>query len=193
MDNAKQGALVPAGDVGMSRQEQEFKTIAVAIIADTARVGQKYYDLCIYARRNELTPVQMRQWLTELHFHKGRTSEIIKVACASEEVFSQWAAKLIGFHGVLALARGVVKEVKRLDVPADEAELIESTAKEFDKHPEEKPKARVKGQGSKRQFEKAAVKLLALAVKVKSRGKVWDIGTGYVLTLEKTSAKSSAE
>jgi len=85
-----------------------IKSMGREIITDTVKVGEKYFKLCKYIRDNMVAPKLVSFELTELGFHRVTVSKINKVANSSDDLWSDFAAKTIGFNKVLELARGEV-------------------------------------------------------------------------------------
>jgi hypothetical protein len=61
--------------------------------------------VCLYIRKNKLAPKLVSHELGQLGFRKEVVSKINRVAFASDELFSRFQAKMIGFDRVLMLAR----------------------------------------------------------------------------------------
>jgi hypothetical protein len=75
------------------------------IIVATGEVAGKYLSLCLYIREHKLGPKEVSVPLIKLGFKRSRISEINRVAGASDKLFSEYQAKLIGFDKVLNFAR----------------------------------------------------------------------------------------
>jgi len=75
------------------------------IIDKTVETGRLYLDLCLYIRKNEVAPKLVSVTMTEMGFNRQVVSRVNKVAGASDELFSQFEARTIGFNKVLELSR----------------------------------------------------------------------------------------
>jgi len=76
------------------------------IIDQVVKTGTLYLDLCLYIRKNTVSPKLVRCEMEGMGFNKQVISRVNKVANAADDVFSQFQARTIGFNNVLALARG---------------------------------------------------------------------------------------
>jgi len=75
------------------------------IITKTGELAGKYLELCLYIRQHKVAPKLVSFELSALGFKRSRVSEINRVAAASEKLFSEYQAKLIGFDKCLELSR----------------------------------------------------------------------------------------
>lgn len=190
----------PDGKVHIaSKEEIEFKNLAQEIVDDTLKVGQKWFNLCKYIRGHKIDPKQTTKWLLDLGFHKSKASEVNRVAQSSDEVFSQYEARLIGWRGVLQLSRGNIAELKQADAVTSDAELAEAlneveaelelAEKEASAETElsDEEKAEAKKSAARSNFIKMGNKILALAEKYTFKNRKWKNGA-YVLELRKAKS-----
>lgn len=180
----------------VSKQELEFKAIAQEIIEATLETGNKYLRLCKFIRENKIAPKDATRWLLDLGFHKARASMINKVAQSGDEVFSQWEARQIGFHGVLKLSRENIGELKQAKVVEADPELkealetVEAELQVVDGGGAGEKKA-PRSEEDKKAAWKAAWNAAAMKVLKTSEllgvkpPKKWNIGNGFELRLVK--------
>lgn len=90
------------------------------IIRKTGELGGLYLQLCTYIRKNKVAPKLVSITLTKQGFKRSRISEINRVAQASEKLFKDYEAKLIGFDKCLEFSR--IENGK--PVPTDAAKLL---------------------------------------------------------------------
>jgi hypothetical protein len=128
-----------SGAVGASGSEKEQKTdvltgkeaaqadavamLGKAIITATGVVAGKYLDLCLYIRKHSVAPKLVSFELQRLGFKRSRISEVNRVAQASENLFRQYEAKMIGFDKVLNMSR--VEKPGTLPIASPAALLLE--------------------------------------------------------------------
>lgn len=187
----------------IAKQEIEVKRLAAEIIEGTVKVGEKYLSLCAFIRDNQVAKANATKWLLDMGFSKPRASEVVKVSSASAKVWSEFAAKSIGWRGALQLTRGNIEEMKRVNpaiVPPElekeaHAELVreeeESMVEKAEKYahlPEAERNKKIEedlNAGKRVGADKAAIKILKLAASVGfGKKKVWTIPNNrYVLTL----------
>lgn len=117
------------------KQKGHIRKLGEEIVKLTVKAGEKYFDLCSYIRKEQVAPKLVSAELKELGFHKVRISEINKVAQCSDELWNQFAARTLGFKGVLSLERGTVQnmvaEVQELPKGQVEEGLSELAADEL--------------------------------------------------------------
>jgi len=89
-------------------QAAEIRKLGGEIIEGIVATGKLYLNLCLYIRKNMVSPKLVTKELLELGFRKDVASRVNKVAQSSEDSFSQFAAGTIGFNKTLELARGEV-------------------------------------------------------------------------------------
>jgi len=92
------------------------------IIVATGEVAGKYLTLCLYIRQHKLGPKEVSVPLTKLGFKRSRISEINRVAGASDKLFADYQAKLIGFDKILDFSRR--ESPTALPVPTPAARLL---------------------------------------------------------------------
>lgn len=76
-----------------------------AIIKATGELATKYFDLVVGIRQQKIAPKLVSFALGKLGFKRSRVSEINRVANASDKLFKDYEAKLLGFDKILELAR----------------------------------------------------------------------------------------
>lgn len=182
MVRGQETMLTPAEKEQMAKVEEMGK----AIIHKTAEVGGLYRALVTYIRQQSVNPRFAAQKLSDLGFNKVRCSEIIRVAMSPDDVYKDYEAEQISFKTTLDLARvgegGVAKPTMALQIcaqaSADEKGLVldvETQAIQDATKPVAKKKS------AARICEHAA----AVIFKNSSKGKTWDSGDGWTLTLAK--------
>jgi len=75
------------------------------IITAHGVTATKYLQLCLYIRENKVGPKTVSLSLGKLGFKRTRISEINRVAQASDKLFYDYEAKLIGFEKCLEFVR----------------------------------------------------------------------------------------
>lgn len=90
------------------QQIETITTIGKEIIVGMGRVAEKYRELVVYIRENKVAPKTVSGALLKLGFKRSRVSEVNRVANASDALFSQYEAKLIGLDKALEIARNEV-------------------------------------------------------------------------------------
>jgi len=100
--------------------EAENKVLKVGreVVSAIGNVSVKYLDLVMLIRREKIMPKIVSRALLQLGFKKTRVSEVNRVAGASDAVFSQYEARMIGFENALDLARLEKKGEKAQLTPA---------------------------------------------------------------------------
>lgn len=86
-------------------QEQTIVQMGTDIIRHTGELGAKYFTLCKFIRDNKVAPKLVSFALNKLGFKRSRISEVNRVANASDKLFKEYEAKLIGFDKCLDLSR----------------------------------------------------------------------------------------
>jgi len=86
-------------------QADAIRGLGVEIIQAVGAVAGKYLQLCLYIRRNAVAQKLVAFELQRLGFKRSRISEVNRVSQASDAVFAQYQAKLIGFDKCLNLSR----------------------------------------------------------------------------------------
>jgi len=104
-DRAKEAAAVSVQSAIEVKHAEQVRVIGQHIISKTGEVAGLYLTLCRYIRANRLAPKLVSHELTALGFKKSRVSEINRVAQASDKLFNDYEAKMLGFDRTLALAR----------------------------------------------------------------------------------------
>lgn len=198
----------------VTKQELEVKRLAAEIIEGTVKVGEKYLSLCQFIRLNKVEKSNATKWLLDMGFSKPRASEVCRISYAADSVWSDFAAKSIGWRGALQLTRGNIEEMRKVNpaiVPAElakeaEAELVqdeESKQDELEKKyaglsETEKAKKIEEDKVSSKKIaaSKAAIKILKIAKEL-GYGKKFTFPTlpdnHYVLTLTFNPQKGKVE
>jgi len=196
--------------------EIAFKKMGHDILLGTLVIGEKYLELCKFIRLNQLAPKQVTAWLLDLGFHKSRAAEINRVAQSSDDIFSAYEARTIGWRGALKMSRGLLKEVSSVspqaglifdvsgiasEVDAEliaEEERIKNCEAEDAKQIAGKTPAEIEAMRDAERdaarfagMNRAAVALLRRAVVAYERKKIkvpfrWSLGVGLELVLQKT-------
>jgi len=106
---ATMGSGITPGLVTQNREEvaQSEKLIELGkqIIQAIGAVSEKYHALIVYVRTNKVAPKLVTYEMTKLGFARSRIAEVKRVAFASNETYSAYESKLIGFSKALELAR----------------------------------------------------------------------------------------
>lgn len=184
-----------ASDKLVVQHSAKIRFYAAEIIKKTCETGQVYLDLCNYIRDNLVAPKLVSFELGEMGFNRQVVSRINKVANAADDVYSQFAARLIGFNKTLELARGPVVEslaeemgTTVIDVKA-QVEELESN--------QEKAGGSSSGSSSSQgeeagpidwsdQFEKTAARLMNIcALMGMKRPKTVTGNNGYLITIRR--------
>jgi len=97
--------LVPAADLERAHFD---KVVALGgeVLVQMVKVGEKYYDLCLFCRQEKLAPKLVSTALKQVGFRKQRIAEINKVWQCADELWNQFEARTIGFRDTLEKARG---------------------------------------------------------------------------------------
>jgi len=112
-------------------QEARLIELGKEIVVAAGDLAGKYLSLVLFIRANKVGPKIVAARLGELGFNRQRVSEINRVANTADDLFQQYQAKLIGFKGVLELARNVDKKGSQL-TPAGSLLIEEGTLEEGD-------------------------------------------------------------
>lgn len=141
-----------------------------AILHKIGETAELYYDLVMGIRQQKIAPKLVSDSLSKLGFNRVRVSEINRVANASDKLFKDYEARLLGFNKVLDLARSEKKGEPKLLTDAasllhKEGVLTEEDLEEAVR-PDESSAASVGAGGRKRNaLKEGAKKLIALAAK----------------------------
>jgi len=168
------------------------------IVTQTGQLAGKYLELCLYIRSNKVAPKLVSIELGRLGFKRSRVSEINKVANASDKLFSDYQAKMIGFDKCLDLAR--------VEVVGEKAKLTEAgkllvdaqslTAADVESATADEPSSEGRAGSGPTTFEKiqkAMDTILTLAPLLRSsKFPVSREIAGYEVELIKVSAKRAA-
>jgi len=190
-DQANPGVVALPATVEETEHQKKILTLGREIIEQTVKTGEKYFQLCEYIRKNEVGPREVSASLTELGFHRVTVSKINKVANASDELFSEFAAKTIGFNKVLELARGEVvgslaksmgTTVVEIKAEVKEREHAEHGLSYDDEKPEDLD-------GKKEASMARAAGVLARgAVHFGFRSRTYKPGNGYIILISREKA-----
>lgn len=188
---AKVQAVISAADA----QACDFiEATGREIIKATGEIAGKYLVLVNYIRSHKVGPKLVTDTLLKLGFKKTRVSEINRVAQASDEVFSKYQARAIGFDKALEMARKVDKDGKVIAEPTPALKLLADAHQigqsEYDEAVDE-----VAASGGKKPVRKSSGQLLkahALAMvklaadnNLKPGKFAFKEYAGWVVTLEK--------
>lgn len=88
-------------------QIERLKVLARKVRDAQVSLGDRFFKLCAYIRKEQLHPETTRNALKAAGLHAARISEIFKVANASPEIFNDYKRRLIGFKLALSQARAV--------------------------------------------------------------------------------------
>lgn len=97
--------VIEAANKAESAQIDKLRELGKAIIVGMGEVAEKYLTLVMFIRNNKVAPKLVSVQLAKLGFKRSRVAELNRIAQASDKVFKQYEAKLIGFRGALDLAR----------------------------------------------------------------------------------------
>lgn len=98
----KVGADLVAAD---AVHTEKLRKLGLAVIESCGVVGERYLALCKYVRTAGPAPKLVRKVLLDLGYKNSRVSEIMRVALATESLWSQYEAKALGFDRTLSMAR----------------------------------------------------------------------------------------
>jgi len=160
-----------------------IRKVADEIIKATVKTGRLYFDLCMYIRKNQISPKLVSFELSELGFNRVRISEINRVAQAADDVWNEFEAQTIGFRKTLEMTRGnviqMLAEENSLTETDVKAQLAEQNANEevLEKaSPEEK---------AERRLSVGAHAMLLAAPLLDTRKRTFSIGNGYTVIISK--------
>jgi len=170
------------------------------IIDKTVETGRLYLDLCLYIRKNQVAPKLVSFEMTEMGFNRQVVSRVNKVAGASNELFSQFEARTIGFNKVLELSRapaaieGIAADSGE-DVIDVKAQVEELEAGDGGSGPVVEPTSEEKEEKLLKAYGVAASKVLSVAAALQWRKEKKVIGgNGYELVVRKQKGwKPAAE
>lgn len=178
----------------MTKHEIEVKRLCGVIVELAVRAGEKYRELVVYVRKHNIGDAELRPWLVDCGFAPSRVSEIVRLSTCSEELFKEYEAKRLGWHRALQLSRDNLDEMKKVSpelvdksmIQAVKEEQAEAAKTEREHADETKGERGVRQKAAKkRAMDRGAQLILKAAGALKPRGKYWNIGTGYTLTLAK--------
>lgn len=86
-------------------QQTMVEKLGREIITTHGELAGKYLQLCLYIRQQKVAPKLVAFTLQNLGFKRSRISEVNRVANASDKLFKEYEAKLIGFDKCLEMAR----------------------------------------------------------------------------------------
>lgn len=187
-------AVLPTAKDATNKLEQKhskaIRGCCQVIIDKVVETGRLYLDLCLYIRKNMVSPKLVSTEMSAMGFNRQVISRVNKVANASDELFSQFQARTIGFNKVLELSRGSdvvagslaaemgsdVTDVKAQIAEMEKDETSSSSGPVLPASPEDAAAKHLKS------FEMAAARVLsaAAALQWKKQKKVVG-GNGYVL------------
>jgi len=168
------------------RHSTALQEMGKDLIQDTVKLGEKYFGICKYIRANMVPPKLVSFELDVLGFHRVTISKINKVANASDELFSEFEAKTIGFNKVLELARGetVINLAKSMGTDVvDIKAQIDETKPEGKKADSEKTPEQLEAQNIAK-WNRLCVELSKLAALMDIKGKPsYNAGHGYIISI----------
>lgn len=100
------------------QQSEKLQKLGVDIITQVGKVAEKYHALITYIRQAKCSPKLVSYEMGKLGFKRSRISEVKRVAFASDDTYSAYEAKLIGFDKAIELARATVDGKARELTPA---------------------------------------------------------------------------
>jgi hypothetical protein len=204
-------ATVSPEELKHQQQVMQIRTLAAEIVSAYLQTGEKWYDLCVYIRKEQIAPKVIRSELKAVGFHKVQISKLISVAHAPDDIWNKYEARTLGFKKVLALSRGAVEELKQID-----RRSVDESAELLAEHMEDEAKkeavAREEGKGTDGKKDKAVLRQqydaakqtlirkaqVALAAGVRIKSETFDLGgrvsvTVRVLKAPRVQPASSAE
>jgi len=166
------------------------KKLGSEIIEAHGAVAGKYLQICLYIREHKVAPKLVSFELTRLGFKRSRISEVNRVSQASDKLFSDFQARLIGFEKCIDLARVEVAGEKAKETPAaklliGQGELTPEDVEESTEKPYVGPTGKAKS-GPEKML--AAAKVIASNA---TRNREWVIGR-WKITLEKQAVTAPA-
>lgn len=158
------------------------------ILRSTVRVGTLYLNLCTYIREQQVSPKLVSDQLGALGFSKSRISEINTVAMAADDVWNEYAARLIGMRKVLEVQRGNVVNLIS-DETGDEIQTVKG---QIDKFATEgvKPGTDKPVESDTGKLERLMRQILVLAGSLNVTKRSANLN-GYVVTVIRTRVKKS--
>lgn len=173
-------------------QAKQVHALALDIVKATGELAGKYLTLCLYIRSNKVAPRLVSTELGRIGFKRSRISEINRVSNASDKLFSEYQAKMIGFEKCLDLARmEVAGEPKLLTegakVLAAEGSLTDADTAEASKDDEPSGGGRAgSGPTTFEQVTQLADKIIVLAPLLRKNKFPFERATGqFKVTLTK--------
>ena len=86
-------------------QEQNVYRLGMDIAKSTLQLGGLWFSLCLYIREESVPPKVVSKQLAAVGFKRSRISEVNRVANSPDAVWSEYAARAIGFRAALELVR----------------------------------------------------------------------------------------
>lgn len=126
---------------------KKLRTLAQDLDKAMDKTVEKYITLCEHIRVSQFMPKTIAAELTPLGFPPSRISEIQRVALVSDEVWSQYKSRAIGFRVALQMAREERAEEATRKAAAEAARnpelpLGEKPAEATEPAQESKPKSK---------------------------------------------------
>jgi len=155
------------------------------IIIGTVEISGLYFGLVELCRKNRKEEAELRTAMIATGLSKPRVSEITRVADLPDDVYSEYAARNIGFKKALEFAR--VHDDRVIELFTAKA-LLEAGGPSVVNEaiadvPEEKQNKSSASAGVR--LDKAMAAVFRLLDGYRGKRKVWTSGTGLVLTLSK--------
>lgn len=158
-----QGEVESAAQVKVAN---EVYRLGSELVKKLGEVGEKYRDLCKYIRDNKVDKKVVARELGKLGMKRARISMVNRIAFASDKVWKEYEAKLIGFHEAIDLARmedgklvGITPAAKLL---ADSGAITPDEGDQIAR--EEATPASAKGDSGSSKSASARIKSLAMAI-----------------------------
>jgi len=173
------------------RQGKAIRGCCQVIIDKTVEAGRLYLDLCLYIRKNEVSPKLVSREMGDMGFNRQVISRVNKVANASDELWNEFAARTIGFNKVLELSRstsamnGLAKDTDS-DIVDIKVQVEELEKGGEESGPAAPPTPEQREASAKKALESAAAKLLSAAASLQlKREKTIVGGNGYLVIVKK--------
>lgn len=187
---------------------EQVLMMGTEILQQTAKVAEKYVNLALYIRKEQLPDALVRSELLKLGFKKTRVSELLRVVKAPEAVWDAYAARQIGLKGALELTRGENPPELIQALALEQGKTPGQVEEELAEHGGEEPEA---GASEKTDDEKRLDAIASKLGRLSSLGKltvalapalqklgvadsqicqVWDLGGGYKLELKTSKVKT---
>jgi len=161
------------------------KGLGQDIIRKTGEIGGLYLKLIIGIRTNKIAPKLVSFELGALGFRRSRVSEINRVANASDKLFSEFEARVIGFDKALELARA---EKGKPASPTPAATLLLGSG-DVDSEDVERAEKEAEAPSTPSKKVPMALKIKAAAKLILANAKTertwWNEGEGFKLMLVK--------